>query len=308
MSIRFDDRVVAVTGAGTGLGRAYALLLASRGAKLLVNNRPSADGGTDTAGDLVTLIRSQQGTAVAERSDVTSSSAAGAIVASALASYGRLDALILNAGLIESCAVADLTETDLARLYEVNTLSAFRLTQAALPVMRKQRYGRIVFATSTAGLYGNAGLAAYGMSKAALLGLMWAVAAEEADNGILANTICPTAVTRMTEAFVSDAGLRAALSPDQVAPAVAWLASEQCTYSGLVLLAGGGIFRSAHTLQNAGADLRSEGRVTPEQVAAVAERIAGAQTLQGFTDAGVHFATLLDELRQAPRGHSDRQQ
>jgi len=300
--IRFDERVVAITGAGTGLGRAYALSFAERGAKLVVNNRRSAASGHDSAGELESIIRSQGGIAVAERSDVTSRDAAGAIVETALSNFGRLDALVLNAGLIEGCPVAELTEADLARSYEVNVLAAFRLTQAALPIMRRQNYGRIVFTTSTAGLYGNAGLAAYGMAKAAVFGLMWAVAAEEESNGILANTICPTALTRMTDTYVSDEALRAALSPDRVAPAVVWLASDRCAQSNLILMAAGGIFRSVSMLQDRGVHLRSTASITPEQVAAemgqsMAEPKRAHEGLQGFSGADAHFSALLEELR-----------
>jgi NAD(P)-dependent dehydrogenase (short-subunit alcohol dehydrogenase family) len=277
-------------------------LLASRGASLIINNRRSSDGAREPAAELAQLIRSQGGSAVAEHSDVTAPGATSAIVELALASFGRLDALIHNAGLIEACAVADLKEADLARVYEVNTLSAFRLTQAALPVMRTQHYGRIVFTTSTAGLYGNEGLAAYSMAKAALLGLMWALAKEEAAHGILVNTLCPTAITRMTEAFVEDAALRNALSCERVAPAAAWLASSACTHTGQVLMAGGGLFRSVHTLQSAGVDLRAEGVASPEQLAAQAAGIASVEGLHGYADAGAHFAALLGELQQAPAG------
>lgn len=299
MTIRFDGRVAVITGAGKGLGRAYALLLSARGARLVVNNRRSSDGAADSAEALASRIRAQGGSAVAEASDVAAPGAAAAIVERALAAFGRLDVLIHNAGVIESRPVAELGEADFQRVFEANTLSALRLTQAALPVMRRQRYGRIVFTTSTAGLYGNAGLAAYGMAKAALLGLMRAVAAEEAEHGILANAICPTAVTRMTEAFVQDDALRAALAPERVAPAVAWLASEQCTRAGLVVLAGGGFFRRARTLQNVGAYFDAGTEIAPEDVASRAESILGADGLRSFESSHAHFDTLIETLRAA---------
>src|SRR5262249_32465327 len=155
----------------------------------------------DSAEAVASEIRARGGSAIAEHSDVSAAGAATSLVEAALA-WGRLDVLIHNAGVIESRPVADLDEDDFARVFQTNTLSALRLTRAVLPVMRRQGYGRIVFTTSTAGLYGNAGLAAYAMAKGALLGLLRAVAAEEAAHGIRANAICPTAVTRMTEAFV----------------------------------------------------------------------------------------------------------
>jgi NAD(P)-dependent dehydrogenase (short-subunit alcohol dehydrogenase family) len=299
MTIRFDGRVAAITGAGRGLGRAYALLLAARGARLVVNNRLSGDGSSDPAEALAGEIRARGGSAVAERSDVRAPEAASALVERALASYGRLDIVIHNAGAIEIRSVAELGDAEFQRVFETNTLSALRLTREALPAMRRQRYGRIVFTTSTAGLYGNAGLAAYAMAKGALLGLMRAVAAEEGAHGILSNAICPTAVTRMTEAFVPDEALRAALAPERVAPAVAWLASEQCTASGLVLLAGGGFFRSAHTLESAGVALEPGSERGPERVAEHAERMRRAEGLRGFESSHAHFDALLADVRRA---------
>ena len=300
--IRFDGRVAAITGAGRGLGRAYALALAERGARLVVNNRLSDAAGGDSAEAVASEIRARGGDAVAERSDVRTPEASAALVEAALGAWGRLDVLIHNAGVIESRPVADLDEEDFDRVFDTNTRSALRLTRAALPVMRSQRYGRIVFTTSTAGLYGNAGLAAYAMAKGALLGLLRAVAAEEAAHGIRANAVCPTAVTRMTEAFVEGDALRAALAPERVAPGVVWLASERCAESGLVLLAGGGFFRSAHPLQNAGAYLGGAGEIAPEAVAAAAERIAGAQDLRGFASSHAHFDALLEDVQRASAG------
>ena len=297
--IRFDDRVAAITGAGRGLGRAYAEALAARGARVVVNNRPPEAGGVDSAAAVARAIAACGGSAVAETSDVRSSDAAEAIVGRALDTWGRLDILIHNAGVIESRPVAELDDADFERVFATNALSALRLTRAALPAMRRQRYGRIVYTTSTAGLYGNPGLAAYAMAKAALLGLMRAVVAEEAEHGIRANAICPTAVTRMTESFVRDAALRAALAPESVAPAVAWLASEACAESGLVLLAGGGFFRRALALQGAGAWLDPAAGIGPEDVAAAAARITGAQDLRGFESSHAHFDALLEEVRRA---------
>jgi NAD(P)-dependent dehydrogenase (short-subunit alcohol dehydrogenase family) len=296
--IRFDGRVAAITGAGRGLGRAYAQALAARGARVVVNNRRS-EGGEDSAAAVVREIEAQGGSAVAERSDVRAPEAAAAIVERALVAWGRLDVLVHNAGLIESRPVAELDDADFERVFATHALSALRLTRAALPAMRRQGYGRIVYTTSTAGLYGNAGLAAYAMAKAALLGLMRAVAAEEAVHGIRAHAICPTALTRMTQAFVEGEALRAALAPERVAPAVVWLASEACGESGLVLLAGGGFFRRAWVLQGPGAWLGDAAEIRPEDVAAAAPLLGAAQNLRGFESSHAHFDALLEDVRRA---------
>jgi NAD(P)-dependent dehydrogenase (short-subunit alcohol dehydrogenase family) len=296
--IRFDGRVVVVTGAGKGIGRAAALLFAARGAALIVNNRISPGAAIDSAGELVALIEARGGRAVAERSDVAAPDSARVISELALDRFGRIDAVVHNAGVIESVPAADLSDADLGRMLEINALSAFRLTRQVLPAMRRQRSGRLVFTTSTAALYGNAGLAAYSMAKAAVIGLMRAVAAEEAEHGILANALCPTALTRMTEAFVEDDALRAALAPERAAPAIAWLASEACRVSGRVILASGGLFRSAHTLQSRGIDLRRETDLTPECIAECTDAILAPTGLRSFADSGEHFTALIEELKQ----------
>jgi len=300
--IRFEGRVVVVTGAGRGIGRAAALLFAERGAQVVVNNRMPVSGDGDPAGELAAAIRARGGEAVAERSDVTAADAAVALIGLALDRYGRLDALVHNAGAIESRPVVDSTEADLARIYDVNTLSAFRLTRAVLPIMRRQGSGRIVYTTSTAGLYGGEGLAAYSMAKGALLGLMRAVAAETRAEGLFANAVCPTALTRMTDAFLPDAEMRAALAPERVAPAIAWLASDACRFSGETILAAGGTFRSAHSLQSDGVDLRAAASIGPEDLAARADAIRAPTGLHGHADAGAHFSALIDRLRRPPAG------
>lgn len=298
--IRFDGRVVLVTGAGRGIGRAVVELLAARGARLVVHNRRTAAGEADPASERVAAIRARGGEAIAVHGDVADPGTARLLVEATLEHWGRLDAVVMNAGLIASRPVAELEESELERLYAVNALSAFRLTRAALPALRLAGAGRLVYTTSTAGLFGGAGLAAYGMAKAALLSLMRAVAEEEHGHGILANAVCPTAATRMTEAFVEDAAMREALSPAAVAPAVAWLASEACTVRGRVVLASGGLFRSAHVLQSEGVDLRARAPIGPEDLVASSEAILAARGLRDPTDAGAHFGAVIEALRASP--------
>jgi NAD(P)-dependent dehydrogenase (short-subunit alcohol dehydrogenase family) len=240
--LRFDNRVAVVTGAGRGLGRAYALLLASRGAKVVVN-----DPGVGLAGDgfdagparqLVQEIEAAGGQAVASTESVATASGGAQIVEAARENYGRIDVLIHNAGNVRHASLKDMTADDFDAVLDVHLRGAFHLVRAAFPLMCDAGYGRVVLTSSIGGLYGNRGVANYAAAKAGIIGLCNVVALEGASEGVTCNAIIPAAVTRMADGL--DTSAYPPMGADLVAPVVGWLAHESCSITGelLVALAG----------------------------------------------------------------------
>lgn len=226
MKIRFDDRVVIVTGAGGGLGRSHALAFAARGARVVVNDlgvSTLGEGGSATpAQKVVDEIIAAGGEAVANYDSVLDGEK---IIQTALDNFGRIDILINNAGILRDKSFHKMTEEDWDLVYNVHVKGAFKLTHAAWPHLRDQEYGRIVFTSSASGLYGNFGQANYSMAKLGLHGLAQTLALEGRAKNILVNSIAPVAGSRMTETIMP-ADVVAKLKPEYVSPLVLWLASE----------------------------------------------------------------------------------
>ena len=235
--IRFDDQTVVITGAGGGLGRAYALLMAARGANVVVNDLGgSVHGSGDGRGpadQVVTEIRQAGGTAVAIYDSVATPEGGQAIIATALQEFGRIDALLHNAGILRDKTFLKLTPADVEDVLDVHLKAAFWLCQPAFAAMKEQAYGRFVLTTSSSGLFGNFGQANYGAAKTGLLGLMRVLSIEGARYGILANCVSPSASTRMTEELLGP--LAEHLSPQQVAPLVAYLSSRNCDFTSEII-------------------------------------------------------------------------
>lgn len=240
--LRFDERVAVITGAGRGLGRAYALLLASRGAKVVVNDPGSllaGDGGdTGIAAQVVEEIRAAGGEAVANIDTVATPEGGAAIVHAALDAWGRLDVLVHNAGNVRYGALRELSVDDFEAVLGVHLRGAFHVVRAAHPTMCDAGYGRIVLTSSIGGIYGNKRIANYAMAKAGMIGLAKVAALEGEDHGVKCNLIVPSAVTRMAEGI--DTSCYPPMEPDLVAPAVAWLCHEGCSLNGEMLAAIGG--------------------------------------------------------------------
>jgi NAD(P)-dependent dehydrogenase (short-subunit alcohol dehydrogenase family) len=286
--IRFDGRVALVTGAGKGLGRAYALLLAQRGAAVVVNNRKrEAPGEKGSADRVVDEIAAAGGRAAASYDAVETRAAGERMVQTALERFGRLDILINNAGVDQHSAFHNTSVEEFERVFAVNFFGSFYATKAALPIMRAQNYGRIVFSTSSAGLYGLHGLTAYSASKGALVAFMRALAQECARREIRVNAIAPYALTPMTERQGVDASQLG--GPELVAPLVAWLASEQCTANGETFVAGSGHFGRAWAVENAGVKLPADAPIAPEDVAARIAEIRAETAPRGYPDAVASF-------------------
>ena len=240
--LRFDNRVAVITGAGRGLGRAYALLLASKGARIVVN-----DPGVSLKGDgvdagpaqeVVNEIKVAGGDAVACTESVATAAGGKAIIQSALDHYGRVDILIHNAGNVRYGSLKEITYEDFEAVVDVHLRGAFHVVRPAFPLMCKAGYGRIVLTSSIGGLYGNQRVVNYGVSKAAMIGLCNVVALEGAAEGVKCNIIVPGAVTRMAEGI--DTSAYPPMGPELVAPVVGWLAHEACSITGemLVSIAG----------------------------------------------------------------------
>ncbi|MBX8687448.1 SDR family NAD(P)-dependent oxidoreductase [Mycolicibacterium porcinum] len=241
-TLRFDDRVAVVTGGGRGLGREYALLLASKGAKVVVNDPGGSltGDGTDSAPahSVVDEIVSAGGQAVAVTDSVATPEGGQAIVDTAVERFGRVDILIHNAGTVRRGSLKELTYNDFEAVLDVHLRGAFHIVRPAFPLMCEAGYGRVVLTSSIGGLYGNHEVANYAAAKAGILGLCNVVALEGAADGVLCNAIVPGAVTRMAEGL--DTSAYPPMGANLVAPAVGWLAHESCSVTGefFVAIAG----------------------------------------------------------------------
>ncbi|MDH3470658.1 MAG: SDR family NAD(P)-dependent oxidoreductase [Acidimicrobiia bacterium] len=240
--IDFQDRVAIVTGAGGGLGRSHALLLAGRGASVVVNDLGGEVGGSGSsetpAQQVVDEIVAAGGSAVAEYSSVATPDGGDAIVAKALEEFGRVDIVVNNAGILRDKSFGKLEWPDLDAVIDVHLKGAFYVTRAAFAHMKEQNYGRVVVTSSNAGLFGNFGQTNYGAAKLGLVGFMNVLKIEGAKNNIKVNAIAPVAHTRMTEELLGP--LAEMLQPEQVSPAVAYLCSEACELTGEIWSAAGG--------------------------------------------------------------------
>jgi NAD(P)-dependent dehydrogenase (short-subunit alcohol dehydrogenase family) len=275
----FDGRVAVVTGAGGGLGRAYALQLAQRGAAIVVNDVGGSVAGTGAdaakAQQVVEEIQAHGGRAVASTASVTDSGAGQDLLQAALEEFGRLDILINNAGILRDKAFHKMADDDFRAVVDVHLFGAFNVTQPIYAHMREQQYGRIVLTTSAAGLYGNFGQVNYSAAKLALVGMAKSLAHEGLKRNVKTNAISPAALSRMTEDLMP-AGLGQAMAPDVVAPVVGYLAHESCALNGEVLTAFGGHVGRAFIGESLG--------VTADDltIEAVADRLDEIRSLHDF--------------------------
>lgn len=266
--LRFDGKVVVITGAGAGLGKAYALLFASRGAKVVINDlgggRHGDGSNTKVADTVVSEIKQSGGEAVANYDNVLEGEK---IVQTAINTYGRIDILVNNAGILRDKSFARMSESDWDVIHNVHVKGSMKTTQAAWPYFRKQKYGKIIFTSSNSGLYGNFGQANYSSAKMALVGLANTLAIEGQSSGIYTNVIVPTAGSRLTEDIVP-ADFFNELKPELIAPVVLWLCHEDCSENGSIIESALGWAGKCHLIRSNGCILRSNKNelVNPEAV------------------------------------------
>ncbi len=271
--LRFDNRVVIVTGAGNGLGRSHALQFADRGARVVVNDTGGSGAGEGgdraTADRVVDEIVAAGGEAVASHDSVTEGDR---IVQCALDNFGQVDVLINNAGILRDRSFHKMTEEDWDQVYNVHVKGAFRVTHAAWPHLREQQYGRVVFTASAAGIYGNFGQANYAMAKLGLHGLAQTLALEGAGRNILVNTIAPIAASRLT-ATIMPADMLEQLQPGFVSPLVLKLCHENHEGSGGLYEAGAGWIGALRWERSRGHGFPVEEAPTAEAIAAEWDQI-----------------------------------
>lgn len=286
--IRFDGRVALITGAGGGLGRAHAMTLAARGAKVVINDLGgSVEGvgaGSAMADKVVEEIRAAGGEAVANYDSVDNPESAGRMIKTALDAFGRIDIVINNAGILRDKTFLKMPPEDFTRVVDVHLNGSFYVTHAAWPHLKENNYGRVIFTTSAAGLYGNFGQTNYAAAKLGLVGLMNALKLEGQKYGITVNTIAPVAGSRMMGTVLPPQYLEK-LDPRFVSAMVCYLCAESCKETGGVYIAGGGHYARAAMLESVGVDLAPDEDVSAEAVQAKFAQIRDLTGAKEFINA-----------------------
>ena len=264
MKIRFDDRVAIVTGAGQGLGRSHAISLAKRGAKVIVNDLGASGGESINAEKVAEEIRNNGGKAIANGANVSKFDEVQNMVSQAMDAWGRVDILVNNAGILRDRTFLKMSIDDMRQVIDVHLMGSMYCSKAVWEIMREQSYGRIVFTTSSTGLYGNFGQTNYGAAKMAMVGMMNTLHLEGMKYDIRVNCLAPAAGTAMTEGLFPEP-IFDLLSPESVSPGVVFLSSSDAP-SRIVLAAGGGSFAVFKGFETEGINLHPDS-LNPEGVA-----------------------------------------
>ncbi|ALC14667.1 SDR family NAD(P)-dependent oxidoreductase [Sphingopyxis sp. 113P3] len=300
MAIDLTGRVAIVTGAGGGLGREHAKLLAARGAKVVVNDLGGSVSGSDgsiaAADAVVREIEAAGGEAMADGASVTEMAQVEAMVAAAMERWGRIDILVNNAGILRDKTFAKMDLADFRAVIDVHLMGAVHCTKAVWEIMRRQNYGRIVMTTSSSGLFGNFGQSNYGAAKMALVGLMQVLSLEGRKNDIRVNCLAPTAATRMLEGLLPEEAL-AALAPATVSPGVLALVAKDAP-TRTILCAGAGSFEQAHLTLTRGIHA-GRGDDAAERIQSSWAELADQRGSVVPENAGVQGQVELEKLKEA---------
>ena len=269
--VRLDGRVALVTGSGGGLGRSHALAFAARGAKVVINDLGGSfkgEGADKSAADkVVDEIKAKGGDAVANYDSVSTPEGAANMIKAAVDKWGKIDIVVNNAGILRDVSLLKMTQEDWDKIIAVHLTGSYLVTKAAFPVMKQNGYGRIIYTTSAAGLYGNFGQVNYAAAKLGIVGIANSVKIEGERAGIKVATIAPLAASRMTET-VMPPDVLAMLKPEYVSALVTYLASEQFNDTGAIYEVGGGYYSRVQIEEGKGAKLDTSKPITPEDIVA----------------------------------------
>ena len=299
MTIRFDDKVAIVTGAGGGIGKEHALELARRGAKVVVNylgGSVDGSGASDAANEVVDIIKSEGGEAISNGASVTDLQAVKAMVNQTMDEWGRIDILVNNAGILRDKSFHKVTLDDFDLVMDVHFQGSLNCTHTIYPIMREQEYGRIIFTSSASGVFGNFGQTNYGSAKMAMIGLMNTLKIEGQNKNVFTNSITPVAYTRMTESLIpEDFGKN--LQSEYITPAVIYLAGEDAP-NGTIMAAGAGVFSRIFIHETMGVSLGMGEDMTPENIQANWDKISDmtdARALQNGGEQTMKFFELISK-------------
>jgi len=299
MTIRFDDKVAIVTGAGGGIGKEHALELARRGAKVVVNDLGGSvdgSGASDAANEVVDIIKSEGGEAISNGASVTDLQAVKAMVNQTMDEWGRIDILVNNAGILRDKSFHKVTLDDFDLVMDVHFQGSLNCTHTIYPIMREQEYGRIIFTSSASGVFGNFGQTNYGSAKMAMIGLMNTLKIEGQNKNVFTNSITPVAYTRMTESLIpEDFGKN--LQSEYITPAVIYLAGEDAP-NGTIMSAGAGVFSRIFIHETMGVSLGMGEDMTPENIQANWDKISDmtdARALQNGGEQTMKFFELISK-------------
>ena len=270
MTIKFDDKVVIVTGAGGGLGKSHALEFARRGAKVVVNDLggsvDGSGGASDAANAVVEEIKAEGGEAIANGASVADQSGVQNMIDEVMSKWGRIDVLVNNAGILRDKSFHKISLEEFNAVMDVHFQGSVYTSHAVYPIMREQNFGRIIFTTSSGGLSGNFGQANYGAAKMAMIGLMNCLKIEGQKYNVHSCAVAPVALSRMTENLFPE-GIGERFLPEYVTPAVIYLASDDAP-NGAIIGAGAGVFTQFRIFETMGLALGTGDDMTPENIAA----------------------------------------